>query len=170
MRKDFLWLVSLLFLGCGFYSFSGSSISGIKTIGIPVFENQTLEYGISESLTDSLTNLFLRDNTLKVASEKKADSALKGTILKYERIAHTFDANESVKEYKVRIFVDVSFEDKKHKKTLWEEKNMEGWGIYSAVAIPTTSGADSIETEDLGKARAIKKLAEDILNKTVKGW
>jgi len=170
MRKNFLLLVSLLFLGCGFYSFSGSPLTGIKTIGIPVFENQTLEYGISESLTDTLINLFVRDNTLKMTNEKKADSVLKGTILKYERGAYTFDANESVKEYKVRIFVDVSFEDKKHKKTLWEQKNMEGWGVYSVVAIPTSSGADSIETEDMGKARAIKKLAEDILNKTVKGW
>ena len=170
MRKDFLWLVFLLFFGCGFYSFSGSPLSGINTIGIPVFENQTLEYGISESLTDSLINLFVRDNTLKVVNEKKADSVLKGAIMKYERVAHTFDASENVKEYKVRIFVDASFEDKKHKKVMWEQKNMEGWGIYSAVAILTTSGADSIETEDSGKARAIKKLAEDILNKTVKGW
>lgn len=170
MRRYFLLIFFLLFVGCGFYSFSGSSLSGLNTIGIPVFENQTLEYGISESLTDTLINLFVRDNTLKVTSEKKADSVLKGTILKYERMAYTFDANENVKEYKVRIFVAVSFEDKKHKKTLWEEKNMEGWGIYSAVAIPTSSGADSIETEDMGKARATKKLAEDILNKTVKGW
>jgi hypothetical protein len=35
-----------------------------------------------------------------------------------------------------------------------------GWGIYSA----------EDETEDMGRERAIEKLAEDIVNKTVKGW
>ena len=45
-------------------------------------------------------------------------------------------------------------------KTIWEEEGMMGWGIYSA----------EDETEDMGRERAIEKLAEDFVNKTVKGW
>lgn len=146
--------------GCGVYSFSGSGLSGINTVAVPLFENQTQEYGIREALTEKIAERFVQDNTLKVVNEKTAESILQGVITKYEREAHTFDEQENIKEYIVRIWVKVSFEEKKNKKTIWEEENLLGWGIYSALD----------ETEDLGKERAIEKLAEDIVNKTVKGW
>ncbi len=151
----------LLFIsGCGVYSFSGSGVSGINTIAIPVFDNQTAEYGIRETLTEKIAERFVQDNTLKVVNEKTADSILRGVITKYEREAHTFDEEENIKEYIVRIWMKVSFEEKKNKKIIWKEDDLLGWGIYSA----------EDETEDLGKERAIEKLAEDIVNKTVKGW
>jgi len=150
----------LLISGCGVYSFSGSGLSGIKTIAIPLFDNQTAEYGIRETLTEKIAERFVQDNTLKVVNEKIAESILHGVITKYEREAHTFDEQENITEYIVRIWVKVNFEEKKNKKTIWKEDNLLGWGIYSA----------EDETEDLGKERAIEKLAEDIVNKTVKGW
>ncbi len=146
--------------GCGVYSFSGSGLSGISTIAIPLFDNQTQEYGIREALTEKIADRFVQDNTLKVVNEKTADSILRGVIIRYNRESHTFDEQENIKEYIVRIWVKVSFEEKKNKKTVWEEESLLGWGIYSALD----------ETEDLGKERAIEKLAEDIVNKTVKGW
>ncbi len=146
-------------LSCGPYSFTGSGLPGIKTIAIPLFENQTQEYGIREELTEKIVQGFVQDNTLKVVNEKIADSILRGTILKYEKVAHTFDEKENVKEYIVRIFVKVVLEDKKHSKNIWEEENLQGWGIYPA---------DS--TEVYGKTKAIDKLTEDIVNRTVKGW
>jgi hypothetical protein len=151
----------LLFIsGCGVYSFSGSGLSGINTIAIPLFDNQTQEYGIRETLIEKIAERFVQDNTLKVVNEKTADSILRGTITKYTRESHTFDEQENIKEYIVRIWVKVSFEEKKNKKVIWKEDDLLGWGIYSA----------QDETEDLGKERAIDKLAEDIVNKTVKGW
>jgi len=146
--------------GCGVYSFSGSGLYGINTIAIPLFDNQTQEYGIRETLTEKIAERFVQDNTLKVVNEKIADSILQGVITKYEREAHTFDEQENIEEYIVRIWVKVTFEEKKNKKTIWKEDDLLGWGIYSA----------QDETEDLGKERAIEKLAEDIVNKTVKGW
>ena len=146
--------------GCGVYSFSGSGVSGIKTIAVPLFDNQTEQYGLREDLTTNIADRFVQDNTLKVVNEKIADSILKGTITKYTRDAYTYDENENIKEYIVRIWVNASFEEKKNNKVIWKEDNLQGWGIYSA----------QDETEDLGKQRALAKLAEDIVNKTVKGW
>ncbi len=155
-----VYFLLLSISGCGVYSFSGSGLSGIKTIAIPVFDNQTGEYGIRETLTEKIAERFVQDNTLKVVNEKIAESILQGVITKYEREAHTFDEQENIEEYIVRIWVKVTFEEKKNKKVIWKEDNLLGWGIYSA----------QDETEDLGKERAIEKLAEDIVNKTVKGW
>ena len=153
-------LITLFMASCGYYSFSGSGLKGIKSVAVPLFENQTQEYGIRESLAEKVVDAYVQDNTLKVVNEKIADSILSGIITRYLREAHTFDEDENVKEYKARIFVRVTLEDTEKKKIIWEDESLEGWAIYSA--------AD--ETEDEGKERALQKLAEDIVNRTVKGW
>ena len=150
----------LLASGCGVYSFSGSGLSGIKTIAIPLFDNETQEYGLREALTEKIAERFVQDNTLKVVNERSADSILRGVVTRYARETHTFDEQENPKEYIARIWVKVIFEEKKDKKVVWQEDDLLGWGIYSA----------QDETEDMGKQRAVEKLAEDIVNKTVKGW
>jgi hypothetical protein len=156
-----LFAVSCLLLSsCGVYSLSGSGLSGIDTIAIPLFDNETQEYDLREALTEKVAEMFVQDNTLKVVNERTADSILRGVVTNYTRENYTFDEQENPKEYIARIWVRVSFEEKKDKKVVWKEDNLLGWGIYSA----------QDETEDMGKERAIEKLAEDIVNKTVKGW
>ena len=163
-NKAFISLILLiplfLLFNCGYYSFSGSGLKGIKSVAVPLFEDQTQEYGLRESLTQMVVDAYIQDNNLKVVNQKNSDSILYGTITAYLREAHTFDENENVKEYKIRIFVKVTLEETQKKKIIWEEDNLEGWAIYSAVD----------ETEDDGKEKALEKLAEDIVNRTVKGW
>ena len=154
-------LITLLAVNnCTYYSFSGSGLKGISSVAVPLFEDQTQEYGLREPLTQKVVDAYVQDNTLKVVNQKNSDSILYGTIIRYRREAHTFDESENVKEYKVRIFVRATLEEIKKKKIIWEEDNLEGWAIYSAVD----------ETEDDGKEKALQKLAEDIVNRTVKGW
>jgi hypothetical protein len=129
-------------------------------VAVPLFEDQTQEYGLREPLTQKVVDAYVQDNTLKVVNQKNSDSILYGTITAYLREAHTFDENENVTEYRVRIFVKATLEETQKKKIIWEEDNLEGWAIYSAVD----------ETEDDGKEKALEKLAEDIVNRTVKGW
>ena len=158
---SFILLIPLFVLtNCGYYSTSGSGLKGISSVAIPIFEDQTQEYGLRETLTQKVVDAYVQDNTLKVVNQKNSDSILYGTITAYFREAHTFDENENVKEYRVRIFVKANLEENKKKKIIWEEDNLEGWAIYSAVD----------ETEDDGKEKALQKLAEDIVNRTVKGW
>jgi len=157
-------LCSLVFLACGVYSFSGSGLpSHIKTVAVPLFSNQTTEYGIREKLTDEILNALVEDGKLKVAGRDEADSIINGTVVDYKNIAYTYDKSENVQEYIVRIYVDVSYEDPKERKIIWEQKRMEGWGTYDVQTDPP-------EDEDMGRDRAIAKLAEDIVNKTVAGW
>jgi hypothetical protein len=155
-----VFCILVLVSGCGPYSFSGSGVSGFKTLAVPLFDDQSGEYGMREALTEKIAERFVQDNTLKVVNEKNADSILRGVITRYSREAYTFDEQENVEEYITRIWVKVWFEESESKKSIWKEDNLLGWGVYSA----------QDETEDVGKERAIEKLAEDIVNKTVKGW
>jgi len=147
----------VLFAGCGIYSFSGSTIpSHIKTVAVPLFGNNTPEFGIDQQLTDALIDAISADNTLKIADARNADSILKGTILQITDRAGQYDANENASSYRVTINIKVSFEDVKKRKVLWEE-TWSGWGLYES-------------DRNQGVEDAISKLTIDILNRTVSGW
>jgi hypothetical protein len=159
-----LILYSLATVACGVYSFSGGGLSSrIKTVAVPLFDNQTTEYGIKETLTDEIIDRLVTHGRLKVVSREEADSIISGLVVDYKHQAYTFDKSEQVQEYIVRIYVDVSFQDTEKRKVIWEQEQMEGWGTYDVQADPP-------ENEETGRERAIAKLAEDIVNKTVAGW
>ncbi|RKY85526.1 hypothetical protein DRP98_02675, partial [candidate division KSB1 bacterium] len=123
------------------------------------FEDQTSEFGIKEKLTDALISEFTRDNTLKISSQDEADSIIRGKILSVVDRAETYDAQEQAQSYRVYISVEVKFEDLRKHKVLWKQR-MNQWGSYSLAG----------ESRQQGIEQAIKKLAEDILNKSVSGW
>ena len=144
---------------CGVYTFTPSALGNLKTIAIPLFENQTTESGLRELLTDRLAQAFVNDNTLKVVPQQQADGILSGSVISYAREPYTYSRAEVVSEYVCRIGVNVQFTNRRSQKVIWEDK-MSNWGTYDAFN----------ETENDGKGRAIDKLAQDILNKTVKAW
>lgn len=145
--------------GCGVYSFSGSGLTGIKSVAVPQFENQTVEYGIQEDLTAAVIDQLIADNTLKVVALADADAVLRGEVVGYERLAYTYDKSDNVQEYKINVTVNFTLEKKDGKVVMSRERIIE-YGIYSA--------ADESEIE--GKARAVEKVARDIVDETTKSW
>lgn len=150
---------------CG-YSVSGKSNPHIQTIAIPIFENETLETGVEDILTNVLIDVIQENRSLTLTSERNADSVLLGKITGYRRTVYTYDAGENVQAYKVEIAVAVEYEDRKKRKTLWKEARMIGWSTYYVVDVP----GEVVEEEEAAQIRAAEKLAEDIKTKTVEGW
>ena len=155
-----LLLVGALTAGCGIYSFSGSLAPHLKTVAIPLFEDNTAEFGVKETLTDAVIEEFTNDNTLKIADLRNADSVVKGKIVRVADQHGAFTAAEQVQEIKVYITVQVIFEDLKKRQTLWEDRISE-WGSFD----PNDPSGRQTAIED-----AIQKIAADILNKTVTAW
>lgn len=151
--------LALFVAGCGIYSFSSSSLGGVKTVAVPQFENKTVEYGIEGDLTDRVIDRLITDNALKVVALADADAVLHGEIVKYERVAYTYDISDNVSEYRVNIYVNFTLA-RKGGKSLLERNNMLGFGVYNAAS----------QTEDDGKSAAIDKLAGDIVDQTTKSW
>lgn len=160
IRRCLLTVTLLVLAGCGPYSFSPGGRGAFKTIAIPLFENQTSEYGIRELLTEGVINRFIQDGGMSVVNERNADAVLRGVIVEYRREPFTYDASERVKEYRVTITIQARLEDPTKRSVVWEEKALSQWGVFQAEG----------EGDDDGKRRAIEKLAEDIVNRTVKGW
>jgi outer membrane lipopolysaccharide assembly protein LptE/RlpB len=154
--------VMVVFLaGCGLYSFSGAVPGGVELIAVPLFDNVTSEYGIREQLTDAVIDRFLLDNIVKVVDLGRADAVLRGTILRINDDPYTFQATETVQEYRIIVTVRVVLEDTKTGEALWTQEFSQ-WGTY-----PLTSGNFGREE---GLNDAIGKLTEDISNKVVSGW
>lgn len=148
-------------VACGPYGFrEGGRKGSLSSIAVPLFENRTAEYGIRELLTEGIIDRFIKDGSLPVVNEKRADAVLRGIVTGYRRDPYTYDASERVKEYRVTITVSARLEDAARRQVIWEDDALEQWGIFAA----------DTESEDLGKERAVAKLAEDVVNRTVKGW
>lgn len=143
--------------GCGIYSFSGSTIPGhIRTVAVPLVQNNTPEFGVDQQLTDALILAISKDNTLKIADARNADSILKGTITQITDRAGQYDTEEVASSFRVTITVKISFEDVKKRNVLWEE-SWSQWGDYES-------------SRDQGIEEALTKLTTDIVNRTVSGW
>jgi outer membrane lipopolysaccharide assembly protein LptE/RlpB len=124
-----------------------------------VFENETTQFGLAEALTSGVIDGLVADNQVKVEDPSTAEAVLNGRVLDYQRKAYTFDENDQVKEYLVEIWVAADLVKKDGSGSIWSAASIRGFGDYAA---------DSSET--LGQKRAIKKIAEDIINRTVKSW
>lgn len=165
LQRVVAWCALVLALGswgCGPYSFSSAGGSGFKTVAVPLFEDRTSEFGIKEQMTDAIIAQFHRDNTLKTADRRTAESILTGTLLDVEDRAGAFSREENVQEIRVYVTVNVKYEDSKKHRTIWEEE-MTQFGAY------TPSGAGSNDRATALKD-AIDKIALQVLNKTVAGW
>ncbi|MBN2410949.1 LptE family protein [candidate division KSB1 bacterium] len=156
-----LCAICLLFLECGFYSFSGSLPSHLKTVAVPLFDNRTAEFGISEELTDMVIEEFNRDGSLKIADRSGADVVLEGSIIRIDDRAGAFTRQEEVQDLKIYLTVKVKCTDQVKRQTMWDER-LTQFGTYDPSA-----GADGRLD---AVSEAIEKISEEILNKTVSGW
>jgi outer membrane lipopolysaccharide assembly protein LptE/RlpB len=159
--------VALATAGCGLYSFNASRLPGhIKTVAIPVFENVTPEPGLEQEVTQAVTAEFVRDNTLRVVPESRADSGLYGRVIRYQNRVFGYKAQAQTEEYEVVIEVEVEFKDLVKRKTLWKEEALLGRTTYFVIATVGQAPKDEVT----GRTEAIRNLASDLLNRTVRSW
>ena len=153
-----VWVI--LLSGC-LYSFKGSLPPHIQSIAIPLFENQTAEYRINETITDLLIQQFLEENVLRIEDEETADSILECAVTRIDDSPYTYDEAEQVIDYRVSITLKVSWYDVAEDKVRLE-KSVSGWGVYDANQATTTR-------ED-GIQEAIDKIADEIINAITANW
>ena len=115
---------------------------------------------MAERLTEGITNGLVTENIIDVTDPSRAAGILKGNVLSYKRSAYSYQADESVQEYLVEITIKAELSPKDGGEPIWSEAALRGWGVYAA---------DS-EDETDGQNRAIDKLTEEIIDRTVKGW
>lgn len=158
-------LVALAIAGaltCG-YSFRSPVPPHLDTVYVPTFENETREFQLTQQLTERVIDEFLNESRLRlVGDEEDADLLVVGTVKAYEEEALSYDprqgANPDVFSRRVLLTLDIRLEDQVRDETLWENASLREWGEFSE---------EQGETREDGIARAVDKIAEELLRHVV---
>ncbi len=163
-RVALIALLAVPPLAC--YSFSARTARHIRSVAVPFLENDTVQYGLAEKLTDALVTGFVEDNQLRVVSGDVADSIVEGRVIGYRRVPQVYRANESVQLFRVHITVSLSYRDLVRGETVWEDGRLEEWGEYSL----SGEGAEGRTTEEEAQDQAVDKIVTRVINRTVENW
>ncbi len=145
-------LIGVIFLSC-VYSFKGFFPKELRKVWIPVFENNTLRYGLESFVTTAFQDAVVEDGRLEVSDSSHAGMKLEGKITDYKREPFSYDESGKILEYKVTIFAEIGFLRLKKGDYYLKPQRFSGWGIYNA---------DSEEEED-GIKKAVRDLADNVL-------
>jgi hypothetical protein len=154
-------LLTGLFLSCGYYSFTGSIPSDIKTVAVPLFDDNTSFPGVREDLTNKVIDAFINENVLQVVPEANADLLITGTILSINERAAIITTGEDVEQYEVYVNVKVKCLEVKSGKVWWE-KTLRRFGIMG--------GLENIDERNEAIDVAIIEITQDVLDNTLASW
>ena len=183
LKKIVNFISILLIVGCSYYSMAGSIPANINSVYIPLIENDTAEFEISENLTSKITQEIAIQNILKITDDSNSDSTILGVITSAADGPFTFDSNEQVDEYRFSISLKILWVDNENEKNLIE-KTFIGFGNYSVNNDPSSDGIDNDndgildenDDDEFGDSRelainiAINKIASDVVNSILSTW
>ena len=172
MKKILLVVMTILIAGCG-YTTRSLLPDNFRTIFVPPFENKidfvnaddrkVYVAGIESRVREAVVDRYLFDGNLRVAEQDTADLVLKGKLIKFQREEVRLQANDTVKEYRIRVTVALSLWDPTEKTFVWEEPSFSGEATYylaGPLAKPESQAIDE----------AIKDLATRAVARTIENW
>ena len=164
MRYIFNILIVLLFTSCGFYSFTGASISPeVNTFSVSFFKNKanTVNSSLSNKNKKKLKDYFTSQTNLQQI-DQGGDLSLSGEIISYNIKPIAIRANETARENRLTIKVNVSFTNKYNEKLNFNS-------TFSRFKdFPSTEDLSSVE--DIYMEEICDELVEDIFNKSLVNW
>jgi hypothetical protein len=150
--------------GCAYTVHTGIP-SHITSVAIPTFGNNSVQYTLSQELTDAVVDRFVRDNHLRVVPLREAQSLIQGTVLEYRNDVFGYTAERQAQEYRVGMRVQVRFKDLTRNKDIWSDEVVKT-SNYTAIS----TGGLPAGTEATGRAETVGKVADEILSRTVSRW
>jgi len=142
----------------GCYSFSGGRLD-FKTVGIPVVENTTAEYRLSEIMTNTMITAVNNDGRVKVSDPEKAETVLELVVTGYARVPFEYTSQEQVNQYKITVTAKAKLRSAAGK-VLWESAGLSGWSAYQV----------SESDEESGMKKAAENLAAEIIRQSFESW
>ena len=164
MRHIFYIFFLIILTSCGFYSFTGASISPeVETFSVSFFKNKanTVNPSLSNIFTEKLKDYFTSQTNVQQI-EQGGDLSFSGEITSYNIKPIAIRANETARENRLTIKVNVSFTNK------YDEKLNFNSTFSRYKDFPSTEDLNSVE--DIYMQEICDELVEDIFNKSVVNW
>jgi hypothetical protein len=162
-----LSLVLMSFAGCA--SAPKISTDGIvKKVVVTQFENKTVQYNLSISLTSMLTDELLREARVNVVSENQADYKVIGVVRKYELLPVSYTVDNKVETYEMSIYVDIKVIKISDNSIIWKDDFI-GDGMYLTAEGDPNVTSTNVELERTAQDRALEYLAREIARRVANG-
>lgn len=141
--------------GCG-YHFIGQSevLSGIRSIAIPYFANESYEPGLERYMTEALVDEFVKSRIVPIVDEGDADAVIRGKIEQFKEFVVAYDKNDSALEYLLQVDLDVTLEKRDTGEVVWRNKGLFHFELYRV--------SSEIAVTEANKVDAIKKTAIEL--------
>jgi len=163
--KTIIYITILFFFSsCGFYSFTGSSISPeVESFSIKHFSNNatTVNASLSSVFTEKLKDYFTTQTNLK-QNQTEGDLSFEGEITSYNIKPIAIKANETARQNRLTIKVKVKFVNK------FDEKLNFNTTFSRYKDFPAEEDLNSVE--EIYMEQICNEIVEDIFNKSVVNW
>ncbi|NUN22121.1 MAG: LptE family protein [Candidatus Jettenia caeni] len=127
--KISMYSIALLLLfvipmgGCG-YSSKSLLRSNVRSVYIPIFDNDTFRRGFEFDLTKAIRDQILMRTPLNIVNKDEADSVLFGKITNVYENVLIEDTRDNIVESKVTIGLEIRWVDKRTGRVIVERKNI----------------------------------------------
>jgi hypothetical protein len=153
--------------GCGYtMSKAGSQtgpLGGKYRVAVPLFVNGTYEPLVEKQVTRALKDELAIDGRWVLIDGGDADLLVSGRVTKVELQPLSYDAQERILEYRVRLGVNVKVTEVKTGKVLWKDPDMETFSDYRVIVDITKSKINRDEAIE----KASKNFAEEFIIKVL---
>lgn len=158
-----LALSSIIFNGCGIYSFSGASTEGLKTLSIQYFQNRAslVQPGLSQNLTDAIIDKCKAQTSLNIVNGL-GDANFEGEISDYNTRPLTVSADATAAMNRFTITVKVKFTNSVDPEKSFEQ-TFSRYEDYN-------SSLDLSQVEAELSENILELIVEDIFNRAFVNW
>lgn len=146
------------------YSFRPTYRTDVQSIAVPVFGNESFEFGLEARLTAAVLQELRRTTPWRVVGQDAAQTVLTGTITRVDlqRLSLT-QATGLSEELAVRVTVNFGWVDRRTGEVLEQRRDFTGVGTF----IPARGVSERVES---GQNEAIAALARDIVAELRGDW
>ncbi len=160
-------LLLLPLLGACGYSLRSSLPPHIRTVHVAVLENRTQEPAIETFVTQALTEAVVTSGRLRLApSPGQADAVLRGAIVEFTLSPLAFDRAANVTQYRLRIALALTLEDKVRNVVLWKQDRIEERSDFRVAGQVT----QTLAREEQAVRRAAVDIARAIVSLALEGF
>ncbi|MCC6677228.1 MAG: hypothetical protein IT436_08790 [Phycisphaerales bacterium] len=146
------------------YSFKPLHDENIRTVAVPVWDNETFSTGLEVELTEAIIKEIQRTTRWAVVPAAEADSVLSGSITGSELRRFSSDSKTGlVEEMGVELRVDFDWQDNRTGRSLVARRAFSALDTF----VPAEGTGERIEK---GQHGAVQQLARDIVAELRTTW
>jgi lipopolysaccharide assembly LptE-like protein len=165
LRSVAIWaavaLATMWSSGCG-YSLAGRGTflpAYIKTIGVPLFQNDTSVYDVDRKVTERvISELIGRGRYTVLPQSTGVDAVLAGEITGVTFVPSGFNQQQQATRYVLTLVAKVELRDVKANKVIWANPALQFSEQYDASSTTSSNDASAFLRQD---ANALDRLASE---------